>query len=89
MRVKELTVSIGPTLNLFGDYIKATASVTVEVAEGDDLKTVEAFAQKAALRNYKKTLSSELRIVTDVEKADSRADLIKMLTKGASRGKTA
>lgn len=80
-RVKEITLTTSPTMVVAGDYIKASASITVEIEEGEDYQ--ESLDNTVTLLKdaYKRTLLAEMHNITAVQKHEGRASLVRWLKK--------
>lgn len=86
MRVKEITLTTSPTVVVANDYIKAGASITMLVDEGEEEEAI-ATGTKLLNKAYKHALLAELRNVTSIQKRESRKVLIAWLKKDISNGK--
>ena len=81
--IKEVTVSIGPTLKVQDTYLKAAASVTLtpEVGDTPDMLTAEALNLCRAA--YKIALRQEVRLATRIQRQTTLESLIEMLTENS------
>lgn len=79
MQVKEITLTTSPTVVIGGDYIKAGASVTVLVADEDNLSDEIEQTTEILKSAYRHALLAEIQAVTAVSKRETRVRIVKWL----------
>lgn len=78
-RVTSITLSVNPTVVVGGDYLKASASMTVSIEEGEDPVKVATESQPVLKDLYVRALESELYAITLSRKRDRTSTLVKYL----------
>lgn len=79
MQVTELTLSTSPTVVISGDYVKAGASITVALEEGDTVEAVADEVRPLLSAAYRRALLVEMTNISSIQKRDSRVSLVKWL----------
>lgn len=88
-KIVSITLSTNPTIVIADTYLKAGASITVNLEDGDEYADVMVHAQELLSAAYHHALLSEVKCATSAQKKRTMRSLVRFLERSTGYGEEA